>query len=662
MIKAKMSLLIALISTTFLMNTIGTLAMEFVKKVRKQTCSFVFIVALSYIFIILNVAAMEESSKESIPFPFKYCDKVTTYSSKEILIDGLPQVYFHCSIPEQMKLYRRVYDAIKQIKMEAWGTPENSTFDSSERTSPSAMKQVQTAISYQSQLSNMDLDGRADQKNSPRQGLREILENAFALVNYSITNDDSTSKENKIKYLNVLKKVHDALYKIQNERVGSFYKTPLFTIKEFEHFNLILAHIMESYNSKKDTNYLIIYHHFRMMYEKASEYLPLIHNLQWPYIIFLFDDDLNTWRNELKTNIIKLIKAVEEGRSQDDVYSNLTETQKSFYLKALKELDTDLANIVLDKNLDKSQNTFNTLLGRYNLIYNYYNRNQNIKEDMLNILESNPLEFTEKDNNNILFVIYGHPNRSPNVMRGINKNHFIEQCINPEYSAFIAYFDPISICPECGGNYDLHRLPNSGQAERKGKEPHYGSTEGTYQMFVHDILHAVLQQEEWMESPYPRSVIRSLLHHINHRSKDTATNTNEKNVINQALFMMIHEIPIFCEAAEEIRNINDYITDQVSLIKEFLKFTDDSLLKMSVRRYKEDNIDWVEGIADLTDGKGNPFFRKDGAPYDPINNLYVEEEVVDGKYTIKYQEAVENSFERFWDYYKEISLRILSDH
>lgn len=606
---------------------------------------------------------MEEANRQAIPFPFNDCDKVKTYSSKETLITGLPQTYFHCSIPEQMKLYRRLYDGIKQIKMEEWGAAENSTFDSSEATSPSAMKQYLTTITYQSQLSNMDLDSpNATQNSFSRQGLWEILENAFALVNYSITNDDSTSKETKIKYLDVLKKLHDALHKIKEERIRSPYKTPLFTIKEFEHFNLILAHIMESYNSKKDINYLIIYHHFRMMYEKASEYLLLDRNLQWPYIIFLFDDDFNTWKAELKTNIKKLTKAVGEGRSQDDFYSNLIETQKAFYLKALKELDTDLDNIVLDKNLEDSQKLFNSLLGRYNLIYNYYNRNIPIKEDSLDILQYNPLEFTEKDNNNILFVIYGNPNRSHNVLRGINKSHFIEQFVKPDYSAYIAYFDPVSVCPECGGNYDLHRLPNSGQAERKGKEPHYGSTEGTYQMFVHDLLHAVLQQEEWTLSPYRRSVIRFLLSIINLRPDVAPTNANEKNIIKQGLFMIIHEIPIFCEAAEGITDINDYIINLATLIKESLNFKDNGLLEKRVRRYKEDNIDWAEGIAELTDEKGNPFFRKDGAPFDPSNNMYVEEEVVDGIYTKKYQEAVENSFGRFWDYYREISLRIFSDY
>lgn len=259
----------------------------------------------------------------------------------------LPSGYVHLSVPEQMQYYReKVFDPIFK-----------------------------------------ECHGNVHEMNvRPIPGLSTVLENAFALINKTISEDPSRSDEEKKTYKDALLECWKAAKKDENRVTPS----------QFQGYNKLLAEILDRYISKKDPK---------------VELAQFVYPTDW---IESISREIENYKNALNHD------------------GNKTKAQKELYIQALTELAKEI-----EEGKIKNENRFRD--------GGHYDASEKLKEIKSSYKggEEPPNIYIQMYNENFaqpLFIIYGNPD--PKIKaRGISPSHFVDQDFNPSYSSAIAFFD-----------------------------------------------------------------------------------------------------------------------------------------------------------------------------------------------------------------------------
>lgn len=388
-----------------------------------------------------------------------------------------------------------------------------------------------------------------DLKTKPIKGLSPLLENAFALVNDYISKDTTRSDKEKKIYIDALLELWEKAKGVENQLTSSL----------FQGFNKNIAYIADCYKNKApiDRNKLIGY------------ISPLYPN--WDKII---EEGVATMREHLKEDddkSKKVKKACSDALDDLVTFIEKGKTDSHFHLYGFSDV-MDILKTIQD---------------------NY--------TDDINDEPYMPEKVNNPNEENIIFIIYGNPNREVKA-RNISPFHFVDQYCNPTYSSYILFFDMLSA-----------------PLKPTKKDPHWSMENGTYQMLKHDVGHVRAQISGLKDKKKFLMQACSLIEEYKESS-----NYNAATVLTNGLFIIIHERPEVTQYDLSMKPVHSFkqITQNLQNIMSFNTRQGGSLGTYGSKTYKQENRDWEyilkNTYIDPKDKTRKVVHDQDGKPFLPI--------------------------------------------
>ncbi len=441
-------------------------------------------------------------------------------------------------------------------------------------------------------------------------GLFDVLTNAFALINDHILDDTTRGSDQKEKYLSVLKDLWVRAKKSPDTLTSSI----------FQGFNKNLAYIIDCYKEQKDISI-----------NGVMSSNPLA-----------FPD----WSEHFSKNLQAFKHKIDESCGDPEA--------KKRYINKFTDIENYMKDKISDSNfklygIRSTSTAFKTLEDDY--------KNRKIEpRDLLFF----PRQDEDPNISDILFIIYGLP--KPGKARNISPSHFVEQCLNENYSSYVSFFDILSK-PKDKWNATKENRPTH-------KDPHWSLENGTERMLEHDLAH--IRRQIWYLKEVTALEYLKVAFTIQKKLKDQNKN-NDATILMDGLFMIIHERPDVVMdgmANPEVREDGKSFKFFEAIASKFKKTimtydrNDRSYSGLSLygsQTYKQENRDWEFILKDKyaeSDGSIKPVHDENGTflpiEYDvgqkkitrPFNN--------DPNRTEKMINTLSQGYARFWTYFLSI--------